>query len=391
MKQYTSSKLISIILLVILLVSCKENKYGNFIVEGNINGADSSIIYLEKRTLDDFTIIDSIKLSKDGNFKFEVTSPQYPEFYVLKLDDQIINLAVDSIETITINSTKKDFGTGYKIDGSTDSQKIKEIMDAYYKLYIKYNELNSLYAQDKLSSKEYAESIQNATTEYKDLTSKLILVDKNSMAAYFALFQQIDGYMIFDPSDKKDLAIFQAIATNWDQQKPDSPRTEHLKNFTLSALATMRKTKKDEKLLDSLSNKIETRDNDFYNISLSDANGRIIDLSSLKNKIVILDFSIYSSEYSPLHNINLNKAYSKYKRAVEIYQVSFDHDAHIWKNSAVNLPWICVRSSNNNSAELIQKFNITDLPTTYILDKNGLIVKRVNSYEDLNSTIEKNL
>lgn len=388
MRLITLSRIIFFVVITIYLSSC-NNKQGHFIVEGTITGADSALLYLEKRTLDSFIIIDSVKLNSDGNFKFEEISPEYPEFYVLKLDNQIINLAIDSIETIRVKASREKFGTTYDIEGSASSQDIKEIMEAYNKLYTRYKDLNIQYAQYDLLPKEYHENIRSATKEYKDLTSKLILEDKNSMAAYFALFQQIDDYMIFDPANKKDLAIFQAVATNWDQHRANSPRTEHLKNFTLSALANVRKAKNDLEIIGSLADKIETRDNDFYNISLPDISDKNVDLSSLKNKVVILDFSIYNSEYSPLHNINLNKAYDKYKGAVEIYQVSFDNDTHIWKNSAINLPWICVRSSNNKSADLIQKFNITVLPTTYVIDKNGLIVKRINSTHELVSTIEK--
>lgn len=373
------------------LLSCNTNNKKHFVIEGVVSNADTSMIYLEKRTLNNFVIIDSLKLSQKGDFKFKEISPEYPEFYVLKLNDQIINLAVDSTETINIKTSKENFGTNYDLKGSISSVKIKNVVEAYDKLYVKYKDLNKLYEQDELSSKEYANEVQIATREYKNLVSNLILVDKNSMAAYFALFQQIDNYMIFDITDKKDILIFQAVSTNWDQYKPDSPRTKHLKDFTLAALANMRKARENEKLIDSLAQKIEVPNSEFYDITLNDMHGNTVNLSSLKGKVVILDFSMYSSEYSPLHNIDLNKAYNKYKGAINIYQVSFDGDDHIWKNSANNLPWICVRSNSNNSAELIQKFNISDLPTTYVIDKNGLPIKRVHSSQDLISTIEKNL
>lgn len=370
--------------LILLFASCKE-KHGEFIVQGKISDADTAVLYLEKKTLTETLVIDSVKLDKSGEFKFTEPSPEYSEFYTLKLNGQTITLAVDSIETITVNAPKATFAWDYTVEGSSASSKIKEVALAQYNLSTSFKDLKAKYENKELSQDEYANQVLKAIGDYKSLAVSIILSDYQSMAAYYAIFQKVDDYLIFDPYSKEDIRMFQAIATIWDQFKSRSPRAAHLKNFTLGILAEMRKE-------DALSKLGETNTTDaksYYEISLPDMHNNKVNLSSLSGKVVILDFTAYGTNYSPAHNILINKVYSKHKGVVEVYQVSFDSDAHVWKNTATNLPWICVRDERSLNSNLLAKFNIQGLPTTYILDRNGDIASRVLSSEDLEATVLK--
>jgi len=68
-------------------------------------------------------------------------------------------------------------------------------------------------------------------------------------------------------------------------------------------------------------------------VVLADINNNEVALSSLKGKVVLLDFTVYNSDFSPEHNLHINTIYRRYKnRGFEVYQISFDSDEHIWKN-----------------------------------------------------------
>ena len=384
MKILSLKKIAFLSLILLVSISCKD-KHGKFIIKGTITDADASVLYLEKKSLSETTVIDSIKLDKEGNYEFKETSPEYSEFYSLRLDGQTINLAVDSIETITINAPKATFASNYTVEGSDGSAKIKEVALAQYKLSRAFTDLKKKYDNKELSQDEYATQVMDAISEYKKLAVKIILSNYQSMAAYYAIFQKVDGYLIFDPFNKEDIRMFQTIATVWDQQKAQSPRAAHLKNFTLSALAEVRK----ENALSKIGESTEANTSSYYNISLPDMNNNNVSLSSLKGKVVILDFTAYGTNYSPAHNILINKAYSKFNGTVEVYQVSFDQESHTWKNTATNLPWICVRDERSTQSDLFARFNIQGLPTTYLLDKNGDIAKRIQPSDDLVAEVQK--
>lgn len=368
--------------------SCKE-KTPQFVIEGKISDADTTMLYLERRSLTETKTIDSVKLDKDGTFKFKEPSLNYSEFYLLRINGQSINLVIDSTETITVNAPKASFARDYTIEGSNGSIKIKDVVLAQNKLSQNIRDLKKKYDNKEIAQEQYISTVQEAVNEYKNEAKKLIFSDYNSLAAYFALFQKVDGYLIFDPYDKKDLNVFQAVATVWDQYKSKSPRAAHLKDFTLSALAEVRQIASQEKALEKLGTTELTDYTTYYDITLPNMQNQNISLSSLRGKPVVLDFTAYQTEFSPAHNILINDVYNKFKGNIEVYQVSFDSDSHAWQNSAVNLPWICVRDERSLGSELIRKYNLQGFPTIFLINKNGEIVKRISSKDNLASEVQK--
>ncbi|MBK5722670.1 AhpC/TSA family protein [Dysgonomonas sp. Marseille-P4677] len=388
MKTSLLSKLTILVIATITLISCNDKK-NQFVIDGSVANADTTMLYLEKRTLTETTVIDSIKLDKEGNFKFSKARLDYPEFYLLRLAGQTINLAVDSTETITVKAQKDAFATEYTIEGSNASAKIKDVVLDQNKLSKSFSDLSKKYENKEISQDQYTTLVVEAVNEYKEKARDLIYSDYTSPAAYFALFQKVDNYLIFDPYDKKDIAVFQAIATIWDSQYPNSPRTANLKSFTLAALSELRKANNQTAAFDKIANTQKTESSAYYDINLPDMHNKNISLSSLKGKVVILDFTAYQTDFSPAHNILINKAYSKYKGSVEVYQVSFDSDVHVWQNSAVNLPWICVRDQKSLASDLLAKYNIQGLPSVFLVNKQGEIVKRILSTDDLSVEVQK--
>lgn len=83
--------------LVVAFASCQQNK---FHVTGNITEAEDSVLYFENMSLDGPVIIDSVKLSADGKFDFSGEKPDAPEFYRLRIRNHIINVSIDSTETV---------------------------------------------------------------------------------------------------------------------------------------------------------------------------------------------------------------------------------------------------------------------------------------------------
>jgi len=375
--------------LIVAISSCSTEKELQFRLQGTVAGADSSTLYLERISLNETFILDSVKLDSEGRYEFHQPAPQYGDFYLLKLGNQVINVAIDSTDNITINADKATFATKYTVEGSNNTTKIKDVVFAQNKLTLNMRNLTKELREEKITQNEYIEKIQAAIGEYKTLATDIIRKDYNSLAAYYALFQKVDGLLIFDPYQRSDRSLFQATATVWMQSRPDSPRTKQLETFVLSVLSEIRN---EAKIAEKLQTESEIAKEDianFYNISLPDVTGKSVELGSMKGKVIILDFTAYQADYSPAHNILLNKVYEKYKSQIEIYQVSFDTDEHMWKNSAANLPWTCVRDSRSLGSGYISKFNVRGLPTAFLINKNGDIVQRIFSFEEIETTLKK--
>ena len=108
-----------------VLAGCNQNP--SFLVEGAVTGADDKMLYFEQTGLEGIVELDSVKLGSKGTFSFKGNRPESPEFYRLRIDNQIINFSVDSIETVTVKADYNGFSTDYQIEGSENNLKIKEL------------------------------------------------------------------------------------------------------------------------------------------------------------------------------------------------------------------------------------------------------------------------
>ena len=70
-----------------------------------------------------------------------------------------------------------------------------------------------------------------------------------------------------------------------------------------------------------------------------------------------------------------------------MYCISFDSDAHYWKNASIELPWTTVYEPESIYSNLLKNYNVRELPTAYILDKEGDLIKRIDDFAKLDEVI----
>jgi len=361
--------------------SCSDKTH--FTVKGTVKDGNEKMLYLENVTTSKVVLLDSIKLSKSGSYQFKHNRPAAPDFYRLRLNQQLINFTVDSTETVTIDSDTLKFAEGYTVKGSTESEKVKALTLLQLKTNETYNQLQDQYRSKSITADEYKEKAVTCINEYKTEAKNCIFTNPASASAYFALFQQINGLLIFDPYDKTDSKAYGAVANNWNQRYLNAPRTKHLVQLFTSALAVMRGEQ--NRLADA--NTVESKD--YFDVSLPSVDGKVYRLSETgKDKVVLVEFISYEMKESPAHNRQLAKLYEKYRnQGFQIYQISLDTDEHFWKNAAVNLPWICVIDPQSVNSDIVKKYNVSGLPSGFILNRKGDIVKRIEDYEELETDI----
>lgn len=385
MSNILVSKVYLFLVSILLLSSCSSTGE-RFRVQGEIASAEDKILYLEHRALGGIELLDSVKLQKDGRFSFKEDAPQNPEFYQLRIENQKLIFAVDSIETITVKADASDLHNSAKMDASLLNDQIRKIIDKQQIAEKSISDLMSKHEAENIDDITFMKEADAVLSVYKTYASNLILANPSSAAAYYAVFQKINNYLIFDPYDKKDYAMFGAVATSWNRFYPDTQRTKHLYDFTMNALRTR---KKQDQQGDLMSN-ISVTESKLPDISLSNVKGEKISLSSFNGNFVLLDFTAYKTDFSLKHNEMLNRIYNEFNvKGLEIYQISFDSDAHFWKNVAIELPWKAVYDPLSINSTLLKTYNVRELPTAYIINKEGDLIKRIENFDSLDKEIRE--
>ena len=369
--------------LTMLATACKD-KGEQFEINGRIAEADGKTLYFEAVTLNGIEALDSTRLDEDGQFCFQGTRPFNPEFYRLRIDRQIVNLSVDSTETIHVEAELPDMGTDYEVEGSGNCQTLKEINN---KLIALQQSIKDITNDKALTLGEQERLVHEKINLYKnEMKMHYIMENPASAPAYFALFQTVNGSLIFNPiSNPDDIKFVGAVATAWDANYPGTSRTENLHNI---AIQGMKNTKRPTpvSLEDIDPGKISAAG--IIDIELPDIHGKNRKLSDIRNKVVLLDFTAYSLPSSQERIMQMRGLYDKYSSlGFDIYQVSIDPDEHYWKTACEHLPWTCVYESRGEASGYLGSYLVRRLPTYLLINRHGDLVARDEQIDDLEKTI----
>ena len=369
----------------ILFAACDETP--KFTIKGSVSEANGKSIYLSHVGVNKTSLVDSVKIKKDGAFEFKQPQPDSYDFYRLQLDKKgrAITIAVDSTESITLTIDGKKFADSYTVEGSEESNKIKEIAtlrDALEK------QINHFLRESGLTPEEIRTTIYNITKEFKEnIFKQYIMSAPDKASAYYALFMQTNGMYLFNPNiNRFDSKCFSAVATALNNRYPESVRAKNMYNIAMKGMQSTRPVVPDT--IDAKETELTTTG--IFDIKLPNIYGDSISLSSLKGKVVLLDFITYSDLRTSEHSIALRELYGKYKeKGLEIYQVSLDANTHFWKTSADKLPWICVLDGSSLASSNMLLYRVDKLPSYFLINKSNEIVMRDEQIKDLPAEIEK--
>lgn len=386
MKIFKITVVAALVMVALSLASCTGKK---FQVSGVISDAPDSLLLFENMSLNGPVVVDSVRLGADGSFSFEGEAPTAPEFYRLRIARQIINVAVDSTEHVTVKASYPTMTGSYEVEGSTECLKIREL--ALMQLNLQA-QLNAVVQNPNVSYEKEADSVRTILEVYKyKVKNDYIFKEPWRAYAYFALFQTItlgqQVGLIFDPQSKKeDVQAYAAVATSWDTYHPGSERGTNLHNIAIEGMKNVRILQAEQNQTIDAS---KINNSGVIEVALPDRNGKTCKLTSLKGKVVLLDFHLFASKGSTERIMHLRDLYNKYHaQGFEIYQVSLDPDEHFWKESVAALPWVCVRDANSTGSVYLTQYNVQSLPTFFTIDRNNVLQKRDAQIKDLDAEIK---
>jgi peroxiredoxin len=341
------------------LIACNSEpkKDGNIAVHGTapVDFAGQQI-YLFTVDAQSQQKADSALINEDGSFEL-ISTIEKLDFYQIGIDSRNrINLGLQPNEEITLTIRNAQFEQDYNISGSTESEKIQEVIGLQIEGFQKQDSLGKAIQaaqqqQDVMSFTQLRQMAQESALNYQAKLAKFATSNSSSIASLIAL-QQLNVDQNFE--------VYEKVITDL---KPSMEGHFFYDNFA-SVVASKKK----------LAVGAIAPDLKFPNPT-----GELIAVSDYRGKYVLLDFWASWCKPCRMENPNVVRMYEKYSsKGFEIVGISLDQKEQAWV-SAINqdkLTWPQMSDLKGWSAEPAQVYGVRAIPATFLLDPEGKIIAK---------------
>lgn len=368
-------KIFSILLLTVFM-SCKSSGGGDkYTIEGKLENASGKKVILERLNMRQVVAIDSGTVDASG--KFKLSSFADKGFYRLRVDKVGWFLLLENADYSFSGNLQEP--VKYQISGtdavaemdvavksiSKNQQDLQAMNEAFYE------KQNAGAPTDSLQL--LAQSIQAAGVAFeKGLTQSATNAKDAFVALYYLSYLPMPKY----PNEAK------MIVERLEKEYPNSSYTKEMKGAYLQLEEQIKAQKAEEEKSAKTAIGAEAPDLEYPS-----PDGQNIKLSSLRGKVVLLDF--WASWCGPCRRENpaVVAAYKKYKdKGFAIYSVSLDQDKNKWINAIAQdgLVWKDhVSDLKGWKSQAAATYGVASIPAQFLLDKEGKIIAKNLRGEDL--------
>jgi peroxiredoxin len=357
-------KIILLVLGIFAITSC--SKTSKIKVKGALANCGNQTVYFEKVDVFRVKNIDSLITNNNCRFSFS-TMAKSPDFYQLRLsENRIISLLLEPGDKAIISADYNNLNNTLIIKGSKGSILLNELLKKFELTKSKLDSISGIYNNSVNDSikKNLIEQYKEIIEGHRKYSIGFILDNLSSLVCITALYQEISPQTsLFNKI--RDIQFFKIVTDSLSKKYPRSNHVVVLKANTNRLLQDYTSQK--------ILNLARPENYVLPEIALPDISGDTIRLSSLTGRYVLLSFWASWNKESVNANLKLKEIYTKYhNKGFEIYQVSFDKSVSQW-NRAIKfdeLPWLSVNDSTFPQSVTALNYNVNNLPSNYLIDKN---------------------